>query len=354
MTRIAAKLVNDRLKQMDDALDIDRIDDEELLGEVDEHQTPNVSKLTKKQIQPKVSINAREMTLNLLKQYSKLIFYADRNLLSIHDPLKDANHKGNEKQVYVEFSSGVFEALKKNMIKTLGNTFEINVIAQPKVEKYGTTKADSKVCFDVKMEVDENIHFVKICAYITKCSMDFSGMNKHQAVKSRADHSPDKRFPHLDNKTVGAYFAENVVPKLVGKIGEKVDFAKVNDIIKELARKALMVENQKKDCTVCEKSLKDKVNFQCQYCSKLAHKSCAIENTTKNANALSQNNFTCKECLFKSPKDREQPKINEVVIGNYRGTELKELEDITTIQDENISIESVSLVTFYMLKTTNP
>ena len=120
--RLASRMAKDRLKLIEEVLDDHGMDVEELLIEdleKEDNAVENVdkAKVAKKQINPRVSFNAAEMTLNLFKQYSKLIFYADRELLTIHNPKNNAKHKGNEKQVYIEFSSGVFEALKKNMVK---------------------------------------------------------------------------------------------------------------------------------------------------------------------------------------------------------------------------------------------
>ena len=184
----------DRIKHVDEITEIDGIEVEKLMVEDD-------NKAMKKQ--PKISFNAMDMTMNLFRQYSKMIYFADRNLFKIHDPLINAKDMGDAKQVYVEFSSGVFEALKKNMVQTLDDNFGIKVIIQPKLEKYGTTKADSKVCLDVKLEVMENVHFVKVCVYITKCAIDVAGMTKHQPMKARAYNAPEKEFAHLDNQTVG-------------------------------------------------------------------------------------------------------------------------------------------------------
>ena len=358
--RLASRMANDRLKNIreDGTLDTEEllVDDDELHENLVENVDALDNTPSRKGLNPRVSFNATEMTLNLFKQYSKIVFFAERQLFSIHNPKINAKEKGNDKQVYIEFASGVFEALKKNMVRTLEDEFGITVVCQPKVEKYGTSKADSKVCLDMKMEVNNHVHFVKLCAYITNYGIDVAGMSKHQPMKARADHAPGKRFPHLENKTVGEYFAGNIIPKMIEKIGEKVDYNKVNHAVRKLARKALLEENGKKDCIICEKKLKDKTNFQCQFCCKLAHKVCATENTAKNAVALLTNIFTCKECLFKSPNDRENPEHNIALFEPEDCEELMQLNELTIIKDnksqrsitatnENHSIEDIEETT---------
>ena len=55
----------------------------------------------------------------------------DRNLRSKDQGSKD---KG---LVYASFNAGMFEAIKKNMMRILINTFGASLTKQPKVEYYG-------------------------------------------------------------------------------------------------------------------------------------------------------------------------------------------------------------------------
>merc|ERR1719244_215936 len=117
----------------------------------------------------------------------------------------------------------MFEALKQNFLSCLMNTYAIMLIADPKIEFYG--KALERVCLDLRMKVGDFTHDVKIKVHNTKCSIDVA-----------AFHSKlDQRFVHLNNLTVGEYFAEFIITEIVEYIDKTVDITKLNDHLRVLA-----------------------------------------------------------------------------------------------------------------------
>ena len=58
------------------------------------------------------------------------------------------------------------------------------------------------------------------------------------------------RNDHLNNRTVGFYFAEDVINKVVMKINEKVDISKLFDFLRNMAtegKKSATVSNGKQN-----------------------------------------------------------------------------------------------------------
>ena len=120
-------------------------------------------------------------------------------------------------------------------------------------------------------------HDVKVIVHNTKCSLNVQGCNKY-----------DKRFDHLNNRTVGLYFAEDVINKVVMKINEKVDISKLNDFLRNMAtegKKSATVSKQKakprSTCNVCSKDFKSLKTQTCMYCQEKVHESCIVETTSK-------------------------------------------------------------------------
>ena len=120
------------------------------------------------------------------------------------------------------------------------------------------------------MVVDGHEHFVKVKVHITKCSLDVQGFK---------DKS-NKRFPHLENRTVGEYFAHVVIVNIVSKIRKLVDIIKLNDHVRVLAsegRKASKSKNTTSisvSCKVCGKDQRKDKTLQCSNCMENVHSSC--------------------------------------------------------------------------------
>ena len=86
-------------------------------------------------------------------------------------------------------------------------------------------EALERVCLDLRMKVGEHTHDVKIKVHNTKCSLDVAGF--HDVVA--------KRFDHLDNLTVGEYFAKNVITKIVEQINANIDITELNNKLRAMA-----------------------------------------------------------------------------------------------------------------------
>ena len=186
---------------------------------------PNVEKIF---TTPRVTQNASMgQTLDLIKQYKRKTEFCDRDLIRIHNRAVNKKDNGSQNKglIYVDFQAGMFEALKVNFMKSVENDFEYEIkpIAAPKVELYG--QAEERICLDLSMKVQGTEHDVKIKVYNTRCSLDVQGFHD--------DYS--KRFDHLQNLTVGEFFAEHIITKVVEKISKNVDIIKLNDYIRSLA-----------------------------------------------------------------------------------------------------------------------
>ena len=124
------------------------------------------------------------------------------------------------------------------------------------------------------MKIKENVHHVKIKVHNTKCSLDVQGFH---------DES-NKRFEHLDNYTVGEYFAHNIITHVVNKINNTVDIQKLNDHLRLLAtegKKHAKSKSKVTSCKVCDKDIKKESTLKCQSCHEHVHSACLAEKTAK-------------------------------------------------------------------------
>ena len=67
----------------------------------------------------------------------------NRDAIKIYDKNNNAKDQGSEDKglvVYIAFNAGMFEAIKKNMMRILKNTFKAVIIKNPKVELYGAAE----------------------------------------------------------------------------------------------------------------------------------------------------------------------------------------------------------------------
>ena len=126
-------------------------------------------------------------------------------------------------------------------MKCIEKDFDVKPIAAPKVEYYG--EAEERICLDLTMKVHGNKHDVKVKVYNTRCSLDVQGFH--------GDYT--KRYDHLNNLTVGEYFAKHVIFSVVEKINKTVDIKKLNNHLRVLAiegKKAAKTKAVKKHCKV--------------------------------------------------------------------------------------------------------
>ena len=184
---------------------------------------------------PVVTQNAPDgFTLDLFKQYKRRGEHCDRDLIKIHDKTAKKKDKGSKNQglIYVDFQAGMFEALKLNMMICLKEV-GVKLIADPKVELYGN--AMERICLDVEMPVGDKKHDVKIKVHNTKCSMDIQGF--HETV--------EKKHVHLNNLTIGEYFAKSILTSIVDKLEQKFDINKLNDHLRALAKEGKKTSKSK-------------------------------------------------------------------------------------------------------------
>ena len=228
---------------------------------------------------PIVTQNAPEgMTLDLGKQYKRRVDFCDRALMRIHDPSLHVDDQGSADRglVYVDFQAGMFEAMKINFLKCISSDFGIVPIAKPKVELYD--QAEERICLDLQMKIKDYTHSVKVKVYNTKCSLDVQGFNDKK-------NKHTKRFEHLNNRTVGEYFAEEIISKVVATIDANVDISKLNSRLKVLASEGRKAAKSKQthlsDCKVCGKGLKNKKSTQCSLCSDHVHSECLAPKALK-------------------------------------------------------------------------
>ena len=138
------------------------------------------------------------LSLDLFKQYKRRVDFCDRDIIKIHDRALNKKDRGfkNNGLIYVDFQAGMFEAVKINVMKFLKDDHGVKLISDPKVEMFG--EALERICLDMQMPVGDHTHDVKMKVHNTKCSVDIQAF--HETVEQRHDH--------LNNQTVGEYFAK--------------------------------------------------------------------------------------------------------------------------------------------------
>ena len=242
---------------------------------------------------PVVSQNAREgFSLDLFKQYKRKIDFCDRDIMRIHDKSVNKKDQGSDDKglIYVDFNAGIFEAFKVNVMKCLENDFKTKPIADPKVEYYGA--AQERICLDLQMTVGDKKHDVKIKVHNTKCSLDVQGF--HDAKS--------KRFEHLFDLTVGEYFANHVITKIVARINSSFDISKLNTLLRSLAtdgKNAAKAKPTKKQCKLCEKDTKNLKTLLCSCCKETTHYICLPTLTDENKEVKKLNgDFQCGNCIL--------------------------------------------------------
>ena len=233
------------------------------------------------------------LTLDLVKQYSRRIEFCDREMIRIHDKSINKKDQGSEDRglIYVDFKAGIFEALKVNFVACLKN-YNTNLIAEPKIEMYG--EALERVCLDLRMKVGEHTHDVKIKVHNTKCSLDVAGF--HDVVA--------KRFDHLDNLTVGEYFAKNVITKIVEQINANIDITELNNKLRAMANegkkasKSSKTKGVKNTCKKCEKDVKSAKTLKCFMCKEITHYNClTVALTTEEKDFMNKkDHYKCGQC----------------------------------------------------------
>ena len=117
------------------------------------------------------------------------------------------------------------------------------------------------------MKVGDHTHDVKLKVHNTKCSIDVA----------RKSGTLKERFEHLHNLTVGEYFAEHIISKIVERIDKSFDISTLNLHLKRLAnegKKAAKVKVVKKNCKECKKDVKNTKIIECYSCKQSTHFNC--------------------------------------------------------------------------------
>ena len=73
--------------------------------------------------------NSKEFELNHFKQYKKRIECCNREVVRIHDKKLKPKDRGSKDNglIYIAFIAGMFEAIKKNMMKILKTSYGIKL-----------------------------------------------------------------------------------------------------------------------------------------------------------------------------------------------------------------------------------
>ena len=109
--------------------------------------------------------------LNLKHQYEERIKYCDRETLKIDE--KGGSKDESKKYVKVLVNAGMFEVLKKGLVKELEKMFnvKINENKQAKVDVYGKDEAEIKYHIYFIFSLDSNVYKAKLDVYNTTCSI---------------------------------------------------------------------------------------------------------------------------------------------------------------------------------------
>ena len=228
---------------------------------------------------PILSQNAKEFDLNHFKQYTKRIEFANRDTFKIHDKNLRPKDQGSKDKglVYVSFNAGMFEAIKKNVMRILKNTFGATITKQPKIEYYGA--AEERINLDLQVALNGESHDLKIKVHNTTCALDVQALGV--PLKTT--------FPHLSGLTCAEYFCLNIRTKVV-------------EILKDAAKK----DKVNRTCVSCEKDCKNSETVKCHMCKKHTHKPCALKTISDVSldRAVVKNAFVCEKCFL-------QPEYND-------------------------------------------
>ena len=272
---------------------------------------------SKEFIVPMYSQNAPEgYSLDLFKQYKRRMDFCDRELIRIHDVSLNENDKGSKDKglIYIDFNAAMFEALKVNFLNYLKNSFGIILIADPKVEFYG--QALERVCLDLRMNICNMTHDVKIKVHNTMCSIDVAGFHDEVA----------KRFNHLHNLTVGEYFANHIIANIVEVIDTTVDISKLNEHLRLLAsegKRNVKLQSTKQSCKSCNKDAKKSPLLTCNSCKETLHITCLPNSFSGEKDLAIKTNYTCGDCLVYPNR-----KITAVALTNDNDNLEQQLTDL--------------------------
>ena len=97
----------------------------------------------------------------------KLVDYGQTDRPTDRRTLSDKELLSQLKTVYVDYRAGLFEVLKKNMMRVLKDLFDVEIVGSPKVEYYGTSGAEERIILDIRLNVSDHTHYLQVRVYNT-------------------------------------------------------------------------------------------------------------------------------------------------------------------------------------------
>ena len=294
----------------------------------------------KKKPNVRVTHNALDKDLNMVKQYKTRYDGCMKELIKIDMNNGSVN---KDKQIYVklEFQTGMFEAMKKNMVKIMIEKFQVKFVEgkDPKLETYGRSMAEERYSLDLKFIENDKQYTVQVTIFNTNCTMGVKsvGNTAHEIIK---------------DQTVAEYFVKMVIFEVSEVIKTKVNVTKINEQCRKLAMLGMEMQNKPQNlCYGCTKDILENENFRCKYCKRKMHYKCAENMFDKEdiAQALTQKeSFSCSDCLAElSPKvveeDETPAKMIEVTRSIGHLAIIENLEPTTRVDIENdLELEEAS------------
>ena len=229
------------------------------------------------------------VNVNMGKQFTKLTEHCDRkNFSAVNED------KGNAGLLTVNFQAGVFDAMRKFMMKVLTKDYDAELVKEANVEVMGSSgnEVETRVMFDIQITLNEIQHLCKVKVYNTLCSMDFQSIGENIY----------KEYEHLNNMTVGRYLATKVVPDVIEKIADEygVDFKKLNNQWRKQATEATKAMN-KEACPRCEKPKNNRKSLKCKDCNVSLHVQCE-KKSDKFRTELEALEYQCRKCITVAAK----------------------------------------------------
>ena len=119
---------------------VDNLDHSPSIGDIDD---PNPNHI--------VTQNSKEFDLNHFKQFTKRVECCNR----VQDKKLNTKDHGSwfkgKGLIYIDFNAGMFEAIKKNMMRILKKTFGVKMVKQPKIEYYGAAEECINLDLDIAL-----------------------------------------------------------------------------------------------------------------------------------------------------------------------------------------------------------
>ena len=194
--------------------------------------------------------------------------------------------------------------MRTHMLKFFEKHYKATLLKDANSDVMGSDgkEVETRIMYDLEMVMNDVQHKCKIKVYNTNCEMDFQGLNGDVL----------KRHNHLNNKTVGRYLAENVVPDLLQRIvcEEEIDIQKLNILWKKQAQAASKIMKKNEVCKKCEaKPKRNQKILNCKKCKEITHLTC-IKSSEKYSSATAQLNYECRDCVREiEPKDTAEKSV---------------------------------------------